>query len=73
MIEQAHIDGRDAMVAYLTADFQPASKHAADLAKIIYDDGDVQWVALREQLPEEKTDGDTQRTEVRHPHRPRDR
>ena len=45
-------------------DFQPASKHAADLVKIIYDDGDVQWMALREQQPEEKADGDTQRTEV---------
>jgi len=73
MIEQAHIGGRDALVVYLTLDFQPVDKLAADLVKIIYDDGDVHWMALREQQLEEKADGDTQRTEVRHPHRPRDR
>jgi hypothetical protein len=67
MIERDLIDGRDATVAYLTFDFRPVDKHAADLAKVVYDDGDVEWIALREQPIEESADGDTQRTEVRHP------
>lgn len=41
MIERAIIDGREATVAYLTDDFEPADRDTATLFKIIFDDGQV--------------------------------
>ena len=46
MIERDFIVGRDAR--WLISLRLPAcDKLAADLAKIIFDDGDVEWIALR--------------------------
>jgi hypothetical protein len=44
MIERQTIDGREASVAYLTEDFQPADKEGWYLAKVIFDDGEVVFV-----------------------------
>jgi len=44
MIERQTIDGREAMVAYLTADMQPATKDDWTLAKVIFTDGEVVFV-----------------------------
>jgi hypothetical protein len=44
MIERQTIDGREASVAYLSADFQPASRDDWYLAKVIFDDGEVVFV-----------------------------
>jgi hypothetical protein len=41
MIERQTIDGKDATVAYLSADFTPVDADKAELIKIIYDDGNV--------------------------------
>ena len=41
MIERQKIEGRDATVAYLTADFAPASADTAALVKVIYDGGEM--------------------------------
>lgn len=41
MIEQQTIDGRKAVVAYLTRDFAPATKDAFDYAKVLFDDGEM--------------------------------
>jgi hypothetical protein len=35
-IERLKINGRDATVAYLTADMQPAEKEARDLVKVTF-------------------------------------
>jgi len=44
MIERQTIDGRECTVAYITQDFQPADKDNWELAKIIFDDGEVVFV-----------------------------
>jgi hypothetical protein len=44
MIEKQTIDGREASVAYLTQDFEPAGKEDWYLAKVIFDDGEVVFV-----------------------------
>jgi len=44
MIEKQTIDGREAMVAYLTGDMQPATKDDWVLAKVIFTDGEVIFV-----------------------------
>lgn len=41
MIERQTIDGRDVTVAYLTRDWQPATKDNHDLAKLLFDDGEM--------------------------------
>ncbi len=41
MIERQKIDGREATVAYLTTEFAPAEKDAAELVKVIFDDGET--------------------------------
>lgn len=41
MIERQNIEGRDATVAYLNAEFEPATKDDWTLVKIIFDDGEV--------------------------------
>lgn len=38
MIERQKIDGRDASVAYLTADLNPAEKDTAELIKVTFED-----------------------------------
>jgi hypothetical protein len=56
MIERQTIDGREATVAYLTEDFEPAEKDDADLIKIIYDDGETAWLSTRDPDGEEEGD-----------------
>ena len=50
MIERLTIDGRAASVAYLTGDMQPAPKDNAELVKIIFDDGEIQFVTPAAQI-----------------------
>lgn len=45
MIERQKIDGREATVAYLTAEFGPTEKDDAELVKVIFDDGETIFVA----------------------------
>lgn len=58
MIERQEVNGRPAVVAYITSDFEPADKASADMAKIIFDDGDVVFVNMKkpaEDVPQEDT------------------
>ena len=41
MIERTEIEGRAATVAYFTTEFAPTDADAAQLIKIIYDDGEI--------------------------------
>ena len=45
MIERQTIDGRDASVAYLTNKFAPATADTAQYAKVLFDDGDMLFLA----------------------------
>jgi len=45
MIERTTIEGRAATVAYITRAFEPATKDTFELAKIIFDDGEMVLVA----------------------------
>jgi hypothetical protein len=45
MIERQTIHSREATVAYLTADFQPATRDTAKLVKVIFEDGETVWLA----------------------------
>lgn len=45
MIEQQIIDGRPATVAYINGDFTPAGKSAPALVKVLFDDGEVVFLA----------------------------
>lgn len=47
MIERTNISGRPATVAYITDDFKPADKSSAQLAKIVFDDGNVVFLNLK--------------------------
>jgi len=52
MIEKQTIDDRKAAVAYLTKDLEPADKDAAELIKVVFDDGETLWLtppALKEE------------------------
>jgi hypothetical protein len=42
MIENVEIDGRPALVAYMTDAFVPCAREIADLAKIIFEDDETQ-------------------------------
>jgi predicted SnoaL-like aldol condensation-catalyzing enzyme len=44
MIEKQEIDGRPAMVAYLTENMEPASKDDWRLAKVMFEDGEIVFV-----------------------------
>ena len=48
MIKRETIDGREAFVAYLTRDMEPAGEDDADLIKIIFDDGQVMFLMASE-------------------------
>jgi hypothetical protein len=48
MIVQTTVNGRKATVAYITKDFEPATKEAADLAKVIFEDGEVVFLNMKE-------------------------
>jgi hypothetical protein len=41
VLERQTIDGRPCTVAYLTFDFAPATRDRYDVAKLIFDDGEV--------------------------------
>jgi hypothetical protein len=57
MIEKQTIDGRMAMVAYLTKEMMPATKEDWSLAKVIFDDNrEVVWVTNVE--ADDETAGD---------------
>ena len=45
MIEQQTINGRKATIAYINADFSPADKDAFKFAKILFDDGEMIFLA----------------------------
>jgi len=47
MIEQLKIDGQDAIVSYLTSEFEPADKDSADLIKVWLPDKVMILVAKR--------------------------
>ena len=49
MIEHKTVDGRQATVCYLTRAFEPAERDDAYMAKVIYEDGDVAFINLREE------------------------
>jgi hypothetical protein len=55
MIERTMVSGRPATVAYLTRDFQPADKDTWELAKVLFDDGEM--VLLSAELPQKPTHG----------------
>jgi hypothetical protein len=44
MIERQTVDGREATIAYMTADFEPADKDDAELIKVLFDDGDIAFL-----------------------------
>jgi len=48
MIERQTIDGKEAIVAYFTADLQPTDKDKAAMVKIIYEDGKHVWEMMQE-------------------------
>lgn len=48
MIERQTVDDRPAMVAYLTKDMRPADKDDAEMAKILFDDGEVVFVTFQQ-------------------------
>jgi hypothetical protein len=52
MIERQTIGGRDATVAYLTSGFEPTTTDAAQLVKVIFDDGETLF--LRPEGPKPK-------------------
>ena len=45
MIEQHTIDGRDATIAYLTDKFAPATADTAQYVKVMFDDGELFFLA----------------------------
>ncbi len=49
MIEEQTIDGERVLVAYLDEQLQPAEKDEADFAKMLWDDGRMLILALKEQ------------------------
>jgi hypothetical protein len=55
MIERTTIEGRAATVAYITRDFQPADKTNWELAKILFDDGEM--VLLSAEAPQKPAPG----------------
>jgi len=44
VIKRETIDGREAFVAYLTRDMEPADEDDAELIKVIFDDGQVMFL-----------------------------
>lgn len=45
MIEQTTVSGRPATVAYLTVEGKPATREQHDLVKVIFEDGDIAFLA----------------------------
>lgn len=41
MIERTTVNGRPATVTYLKAGFSPADRQAAELIKVVFDDGEA--------------------------------
>ena len=46
MIERSEVDGRPATLFWIMDDFDPADRDDATLCKVVYDDGDVAFVAV---------------------------
>jgi hypothetical protein len=44
MIERQEVGGRPAVVAYLTAKFEPTDKDAAQIVKVVFDDGEIRFL-----------------------------
>jgi hypothetical protein len=63
MIERQTIAGREATVAFLNNDFEPATKDEATLIKVVFDDGHHLWLVPRAEdrgKPAEAADVNTQ-------------
>jgi len=58
MIERRTINGRRAMVAYLTKEFLPADKDDYELVKILFDDGDMMFATKSESQQQEPNEED---------------
>jgi hypothetical protein len=52
MIERTMVSGRPATVAYIKRDFTPADKDTWELAKVIFDDGEMVLLAVPDQRPD---------------------
>lgn len=52
MIERQEVNGKMAYVAYVSYDFDPAPKESADLAKVIFDDGEMVLLDLKVKVEE---------------------
>jgi hypothetical protein len=48
MIENTTVNGKLATVAYITRDFTPASKEDAEMAKVLFEDGGVAFLILKD-------------------------
>ena len=48
MIERTTVNGLLATVAYLKNDFTPSDEASADLAKVVFDDGHIVFLVMRE-------------------------
>ena len=53
MIESTYIDGKPALVAYLTRDLEPADADAAELVKVLFKDGRSMWLVPQADEPAE--------------------
>jgi len=57
VIERQTINGRGVVIAYLTEDFQPASKKKAPLAKLVFDDGEIVFLRIPQEPATTTVDG----------------
>jgi hypothetical protein len=58
VIEKRDIDGRPATIVYMmAADFAPATPAAANLVKIIFDDGEIAFLTPGTELAEKLAKG----------------
>lgn len=48
MRERIKVDGKKGTAVYLTKDFKPVKKEQAEMVKIIYDNGDIQFGTRRQ-------------------------
>lgn len=49
MIERQVVQGRPATISYMTDNFEPSSKDAATLIKVVFDDGEVLFLTPKVQ------------------------